>query len=166
MNLQIRAAQPEDAAGIVAIFNPIIESGLYTTFDTPFSVEAERQFIVSMPARAIFNVAVRRSDQRIVGFQSMGPFSSYSQAFDHVGVIGTFVDLTQRRRGIGAQLFAATFAAAKHRGYEKLFTYVRADNEAGLAAYLSQGFRIVGTAERHAKVRGKYIDEVVIERLL
>ena len=30
----------------------------------------------------------------------------------------------------------------------------------------SHGFRIVGTAERHAKIDGKYIDEVVIEKVL
>jgi L-amino acid N-acyltransferase YncA len=28
------------------------------------------------------------------------------------------------------------------------------------------GFRIVGTAERHAKIDGRYIDEIVIENLL
>jgi RimJ/RimL family protein N-acetyltransferase len=43
---------------------------------------------------------------------------------------------------------------------------VRADNEAGLKTYLRQGFRMVGTAERHAKVDGRCIDEIVIEKLL
>ena len=38
--------------------------------------------------------------------------------------------------------------------------------EAGLAAYLGQAFRVVGTAERHAKIGGRYIDEVLIERCL
>ena len=32
--------------------------------------------------------------------------------------------------------------------------------------YLKLGFRIVGTAERQAKVDGKYIDEIVIEKFL
>jgi len=51
-------------------------------------------------------------------------------------------------------------------GYEKIFTYVRADNPAGLVAYLHQGFRIVGTAQRQAKIRGQYVDEIIIERML
>ena len=88
----------------------------------------------------------------------------YTHAFDHVGVIGTYVDLSRRRQGIGTRLFAATFEAARAKGYEKLFSYVRADNDAGLNAYLKHGFRIVGTAERHAKIGGRYIDEVLIER--
>ena len=55
---------------------------------------------------------------------------------------------------------------ARQKGYEKFFTYVRADNEAGLQTYLRQGFRIVGSAERHAKIDGRYIDEIVIEKVV
>lgn len=166
MKLLIRPVEPDDAAGIVAVFNPIIESGLYSTFDTPFSVEAERAYILSLTDRDIFHVAVRLPDQTVVGFQSLSPLPAYSQALAHIGVLGTFVDRACRRQGIARQLFAATFAVAKTKGYEKLFTYVRADNPAALATYQSQGFRIVGTAQRHAKIGGRYIDEIIIEKLL
>ena len=80
--------------------------------------------------------------------------------------MGTFVDLNHQRQGIAAQLFAATFAAARQKNYEKIHTFVRADNFAGLRAYLGQGFRIVGSAHRQAKINGNYIDEVIIERFL
>jgi L-amino acid N-acyltransferase YncA len=42
MDLLVREVQPADAEAIVAILSPIIEAGLYTAFDTPFTVEAER----------------------------------------------------------------------------------------------------------------------------
>jgi L-amino acid N-acyltransferase YncA/8-oxo-dGTP pyrophosphatase MutT (NUDIX family) len=164
--LRIRDVRPDDAAAIVAILDPIIATGAYTAFDTPFTVEAERSYIENLPERAIFLVATVGADERIVGFQSMEPFATYTHAFDHVGVPGTFVDLAYRRQGIATRLFAATFAAARSKGYEKLFTYVRADNPAALAVYLSHGFRIVGTATAQVKIRGRYIDEIVIERML
>ena len=47
-----------------------------------------------------------------------------------------------------------------------IFTFVSADNPAALAAYLDQGFTVVGTATRHAKIDGRYIDEVMIEKAL
>ena len=166
MDWLIRDAQPEDAAAIVHIFNPIIETGLYTAFDTPFSIEAERNFIRDLPPRGIFHVAIHPTEQHIAGFQSMSPFPSDAAAFEHVGVMGTFVDLARRRQGIARSLFAATFEAARRKGYKKIFTYVRADNPDALAAYLSQGFRIVGTARQHARIQDKYIDEIIIERLL
>jgi len=166
MDLTIRDATPDDAAGIVAVFNPIIEARSFTLFDTPFSVEAEQSYISGLTARDIFHVAVRASDGAIVGFQSMSPFATYTHAFDHVGVIGTYVELGSRRQGIAKSLFPATFEAARRKGYEKIFTYIRADNPAALATYQTQGFRIVGKAERHARVHGRYVDVVIVERFL
>jgi L-amino acid N-acyltransferase YncA len=166
VDLRIREVRPEDAAGVVAIFNPIIEAGVYTAFDAPFTVEAERSYIEALPERAIFLVAERLTDGVLVGFQSMEPFATYTQAFAHVGVIGTYVDLECRRQGVAGRLFQATFPAARAKAYEKLLTYIRADNPPALTAYLRQGFRVVGTAQRQAKLRGLYVDEVIVERFL
>lgn len=165
-DLIIRPAQPDDAAGIVSMWNPIIETGLYTSFDTPFTPEAERAYIESMSERHIFHVAKRVADGRIVGIQTTAPLPAYSHAFDHVSGISTFVDLNCHRQGIAKQLFPATFAVAKEKGFEKFFTYVRADNIKGLATYLKHGFTIVGTARKHAKIQGKYVDEIMIEKWL
>ena len=166
MDVLIRRVAPADAAGIVSILNPIIETGIYTVLDTPFSVDAERDYIQAFPARGIFLVAFDRSTEAIHGVQSMEPFATYTRAFDHVGVVGTYVSLSQHRQGIAKRLFAATFAEAVQKGYEKILTYVRADNPVALQTYQSQGFRIVGTAQRQAKVNSRYIDEVIIEKWL
>ena len=166
MELLIRDAEPDDAAGIVSVFNPIIEARAFTLFDTPFTVEGERAYIEGLASRDIFHVAVRTSDNAVVGFQSMAPFASYTHALDHVGVIGTYVDLGSRRQGIAKCLFRATFEAAQRKGYEKIFTYIRADNPVALATYQTHGFRIVGNADRHAKLDGRYVDVVIVERLL
>jgi L-amino acid N-acyltransferase YncA len=164
--IEIREVTIEDAEGIAAILNPIIAARCYTALDTPVTVEQERDFIRNFPSRGIFLVAVDTRSLRIAGLQDVSPFADFTHAFDHVGVIGTYVDLELRRQGIATRLFAATFEAARRKGYEKFFTYVRADNEAALQAYLRQGFRIVGKAERQAKIDGAYIDEVIIEKLL
>ena len=165
-DLIVRLATPDDAEAVVGILNPIIESRAYTALDTPFSVEAERQFIAQFPARGIFHVAVRESDGRLVGFQTLDPFGPYTRAFDHVGVMGTYVADGNRRQGIARRMFAATFDAALRKGYEKIFTFVRADNEGALRAYLAQGFAVIGTARRHARIDGRYVDEILIEKAL
>ena len=76
------------------------------------------------------------------------------------------MDLACRRQGIRRSLFDATFDAARHKGYEKIFTFLRADNVGALVTYLKQGFHIVGTAQRQAKINGTYVDEIIIERFL
>jgi L-amino acid N-acyltransferase YncA len=164
--IEIRDVRVEDAEAILAILNPIIAARCYTALDTPFTVEQEREFIRTFPTRGIFLVAVDASSDRIVGLQTVSPFADFTHAFDHVGVIGTFVALELRRKGIARRLFEATFGAARARGYEKFFTYVRSDNDAALQAYICQGFRVVGVAERQVKIDGRYIDEILIEKLL
>ena len=165
MSVVIRAATPDDAAGVAAVLNPIIEDGRYSALDATFSVEEERAFIEQFPARGVFHVAVDEAAM-VAGFQVFEPLAPHLRALDHVGTIGTYVELTRRRQGIASQLFAATFAAAVAKGYEKIFTFVRADNPAALNTYLQHGFTVVGTAKRHAKIRGKYVDEVMIEKQL
>lgn len=167
MTLQIREAQPSDAEGLVGVLNPIIDAGLYTVLDTPLTVDEQREFIINFPKQGVFHVAERLADQSIVGLQDVAPFGDGStHAFAHVGVIASFVDLSLRRQGISKQLFQATFDAAKRKGFEKIFTYIRADNTAALTAYVKQGFRIIGTAQRHARINGEHVDEVLVERFL
>src|SRR4051812_25904176 len=164
-DLRIRRAKLDDAEALVGLLNPIIDAGT-TALDTRLTVADERAYIAGLPERAILLVAERAGDGELVGCQSLEPFSSGTHAFDHVGVMGTYVAVEVQRRGIGRTLFAAMFDEARREGYEKIFTYVRADNAAGLAAYTGQGFRVIGTAERHAKIDGRYVDEVLIERFL
>lgn len=146
--------------------NPLIQADESTALDRVFTPDEERIFIGAFPDQGVFNVAEKTDDGVIVGFQNVGPFATYTQAFAHVGVIGTYVDLSGHRQGIGRLLFEATRLAAKEKGYEKLFAFVRADNVGGLAFYKRMGFEVIGIAKRHAKIKGRYIDEVMIEREL
>jgi L-amino acid N-acyltransferase YncA len=161
----VRDARQDDAQAIVDILNPIILERTHTAFDTPFTVEQERDYLQRFPARGIWKV-VTADNGRIVGFQIVEPFAAYTKAFDHVGTIGTFVDLSFRNQGIAARLFHATFETAPQQGYAKLFTFVRADNAMALRTYLRHGFTIVGTARKQARIDGRYIDEMVIEKML
>jgi L-amino acid N-acyltransferase YncA len=165
VSIVVREARVEDALGIIQVLNPIIEARANSVLTATFSEQAERDFIEQFPTRGIFHVALA-NDETIVGFQTVEPFATYTPAFDHVGVIGTFVSTSHQKKGIGTILFQSTFRAAILKDFKKLFAYVRADNNAGLAAYLGQGFSKVGIAQKHAKIGEEYVDEIIIERFL
>ena len=166
MDVIVRDVEVADAEQIIGILNPIIEARVFTVFSEPFSIEHERNYITRFPPRGIWKVAVRQADQRLLGFQVVEPFGPYTAAFDHVGTIGTYVDMALRRQGIATALFEKTFNAAREKGYEKFFTFVRADNADALAAYRARGFELIGTARRHVKIDGRYVDEILIEKAL
>ncbi|MEZ8228204.1 GNAT family N-acetyltransferase [Vibrio splendidus] len=166
MSLTIREVAVEDAQGIIDVLNPIIIEARYTILDQTFTVDEEKAFIESFPERGVFSVALNETTNQLLGFQNVEPFATYTKAFDHVGIIGTYVDANSRGQGVAKQLFDYTFKAAKAKGYEKLFAYVKADNERALAVYLKQGFEIVGTAKKHGKIGDHYFDEILIEKFL
>ncbi len=166
MKISVREVLSTDAEAVTKILNPIVEEGRYTVIDKVFTIEEERKFIESFPVRGVFKVAVFEQDSLLVGFQTIEPFATYTQAFDHVGVIGTYVDAGYRNLGVANRLFESTFASALSKDYRKLFAYVRADNKAALSVYQKHGFSIIGVAKDHAFRGGRYVDEIFIEKFL
>jgi L-amino acid N-acyltransferase YncA len=161
----IRRATPDDAAGVAAVLNGVIAGGRHSLLDTPFTEAEERAYIEALPERSSLHVAEAAGD--ILGFQTVIPWNTFTtREFDHVATMGTYVDERHRRRGVGAALAAATFTAAAQMGYEKIFTDLRADNLDSLGYHVALGFTIVGTARRHARVAGRDIDVIFIERFL
>lgn len=162
----IRRAGPEDAAGVAAVLNAIILGGRHSLLDTPFSVAEERAYIEALPERAFMHIA-ESPDDGIAGVQTVIPWNTFAtREFDHVATMGTYVDAAHRRLGVGAALARVSFAAARDLGYDKVFTDLRADNPDSLAYHLALGFTVVGAARRHARVGGREVDVLFIERFL
>lgn len=164
--LAIRRAGPEDAEGVAEVLNAIIRAGTHSLLDTPFSVAAERAYIEGLPERAFMHVA-EDAPGTIAGVQTLIPWSAFdTHEFDHVATMGTYVAAEYRLRGVARSLSAASFAAALDLGYEKIFTDLRADNVDSLAFHLSLGFTLVGAARRQARIGGRDVDVLFVERFL
>jgi L-amino acid N-acyltransferase YncA len=166
MAFTIRKAVEEDARSMVALLNPIIQAGTYTTMDDTLSVAEQLAFIRNFPRRGVLHVAVCEQSQAILGIQDVMPLSPESSVLQHVGGISTFVSLVSHGQGIGHSLCQATFQAAKELGFTKIMATIRADNPRAVSFYLGQGFRIIGTAQKHVFMKGRYIDEILAERFL
>jgi L-amino acid N-acyltransferase YncA len=148
----------------VALLNPIIEAGCYTVMDEPITPESEVEFIRGLPTRSLYHVAVSDETGEALGVQDIVPLPTRFAAQRHVAEISTFVVMSTQRQGIGSALTWETLREATRLGVRKVLATVRADNRGAVAFYRRQGFRIIGTAEKHALARGEYLDEVLMER--
>ena len=157
----VRPAIPEDAQGVVNILNPIIGEGKQTVLSKKYSAAEEAEFIKKFPVRGLFIVA--EQNNQILGFQTIEAFASYSKAFDHVGIVGTYVCSKHRNKGVGKKLFDYLKTEAPKLGFEKIFTFIIADNYQSIGYYKKIGFRIVGTVKKQAKLSSGYKDEVIVE---
>lgn len=164
MPINIRRATPNDAGAISAIWEVICAERVYTAVSRPFTPQQEREYIGSLSVRE--GIFLAEVGGRIVGFQSLDLWAKYTDSFDHVGVMGTFILPVWRRKGVGRLLAESTLDFARTNGYEKVVIYVRAGNAMAQAFYRSLGFVPKGVLERQVKIDGRYEDEVFMELFL
>jgi ribosomal protein S18 acetylase RimI-like enzyme len=164
MQVTVRRATLDDAEAISAIWEAVCAERVYTAVSRPFTPEQEREYIASLSAHE--GIFLAEAEGRIVGFQSLDLWARYTDSFDHVGVLGTFVLPEWRGQGIGRRLAEHTFDFARANGYEKVVIYVRAGNTGAQAFYRSLGFVAKGVLARQVKIDGQYEDEVFMELFL
>ncbi len=162
MTFTIRRAGPDDAGAISSIINDIVAEGR-TSLRT-FTPEEEREFIGSLKPREAIFVAEEGGD--VIGFQGISEFARWSQSMAHVGNILTFVKRGHRGRGVGRSLTETTLRFARENGYEKISTYIIADNGPAVEFYKSLGFVEVGLWRKQVKLEDGYHDDVVVELFL
>jgi L-amino acid N-acyltransferase YncA len=164
MKVTIRRATVDDAQGVVDVINAVIEEGGLTSLYPALSPEQEAAFIGGLGPRSVMYVAT--VEDVVFGVQTIEPFAPYTRAMDHVGVLGTYVYRSFRRRGAGRRLFEATLEFARAHGYEKLIIFVRAGNAGAQAFYRRMGFVPKMVLERQVKIEGEYDDEVWMEMVI
>lgn len=158
----IRPAEPADAAAVCAIYNEGIE-GRQATFETRLRTPDE---IVAWLDDALpFLVAVDDARGDVLGFARLTAYSDrcvYAGVGDH----GVYVAGAARGRGVGRLLLDALCEEAAARGYYKLTSRIFAENAASRAAHRAAGFTEVGIQRRHGRLDGRWLDCVLVERLL
>ena len=112
--VHIRAAKPEDAERLLAIYAPYVEKTAVTfEYDVP-SAEEFRGRIVSVLAR--FPYLAAEKDGEIVGYAYAGPF--HSRAAYGWGVeTSIYVDPAKKRMGLGGKLHRALENVLREQGF-------------------------------------------------
>ena len=162
-DVSIHAATPEDAAAICTIYNQGIEDRIATLETELRMLEERRQWMAARAARHPVVVAV--SGGQVVGWGSLNSFNP-RPAYDHVADLSVYVGRDWRGRGVGYRLLETLIARARELAYHKLVLAAFPFNAAGLTLYRRLGFAEVGVYREQGQLDGKWVDVVVMERLL
>jgi phosphinothricin acetyltransferase len=158
--LTIRPAEPADAGSIAAIYNEAIGER-QATFETRPRTRQEvaEWFDAPLPLLAA------ELDGEVVGFARIGPYSK-RQVYAGIGEHGVYVAGRARRHGAGRALLEALAGAAEGAGLYKLTSRIFSTNEASIRLHEAVGFTIVGVQRHHGRLEGRWLDCVLVERLL
>lgn len=160
--LQIRRAEPDDAASVYEMFcSQEVYAG---TLQLPYPSLAEwRQRLLEVPEGYYNLVAVY--EDRVVGMLSVQTFTKRARR-RHVGAIGISVHADWQGKGVGSALMRAGLDLADNwLNLLRLELEVYTDNEAAIKLYERFGFEREGTLRQHAFRDGQYVDAYVMARL-
>jgi L-amino acid N-acyltransferase YncA len=159
----IRPATLADAEIICTIYNQGIEDRL-ATLETEQRTPAERcEWLAARgPRHPVF---VAEVDGMVVGWASLNVFNP-RPAYRHVADVSVYVERGGRGHGVGRRLLAHLADVARTLGYHKLVLAAFPFNHAGMALYERLGFRTVGTYREQGELDGRWVDVIVMERLL
>lgn len=159
----IRRATAADAAAIADIHNQgIAERG--ATFDTEPRTAADVAAKLAAQGRHPVLVVVD-ADDRVLGWAGLGDYRPRA-CYAGIGEFSVYLDRDARGRGLGRVLLVALVDAARELGYWKLVSRVFTFNAASLAMCRACGFREVGVYEKHGRLDGRWLDVVIVERLI
>ena len=158
----LRPAVPDDAAAVAAIYNQgIAERG--ATFETEPRTAADLVPRLTDPRYPVL-VAVDAAG----GVLGWAGLSAYRPRDCYAGIaeFSIYLDAAARGRGVGRTLLSALIDIAEQAGFWKLVSRVFPFNTASRALCRACGFREVGLYERHGRLDGRWLDVVIVERLL
>ena len=161
--ISVRPATVPDAEAICTIYNQGIEDRVATLETELRTPEERRQWLAARGPR--HPVIVAEVDGRVVGWASLNPFNP-RRAYDHVADLSVYVERGWRGKGVGRRLLEGLIALARQIGYHKMVLAALPFNAAGTALYERCGFTRVGVYREQGLLDGKWVDVLIMEKLL
>jgi len=161
--LVIREAVPADVGSIAAIYNQGIVDRVATLETEERTPEERAAWLAARNSR--HPVLIAEVAGQAVGWGSLNPFNP-RKAYDHVADFSLYVERGWRGRGVGGGLLAALIERARGLGYHKLVLAAFPWNAAGMALYQKHGFRTVGIYKEQGLLDGRWVDTILMEKIL
>ena len=165
----IRLATPDDADAIARIYNQGIEDRV-ATLETELRTPDERRrwmadrspnhpvIVADVPAPA-------DAAATVVGWGSLNVFNPRA-AYRFVADFSIYIERGWRGKGVGHALLERLVTLAREHGFHKMVLSAFPTNTGGMALYTKLGFRTVGIYKDQGQLDGKWVDTIIMEKLL
>jgi L-amino acid N-acyltransferase YncA len=161
--VHVRAAKPADVPAITRIYNEGIRDRLATLETEERTPEERLSWLAARDERHPVLVAERAG--AVAGWGSLNVFNP-RPVYVHVADFSIYVSREARGAGVGKALLAALIDRARDLDYHKLVLAAFPHNEAGMGLYRRFGFREVGVYREQGLLDGRWVDVIIMERLL
>lgn len=161
--MRLRNATVADAEALRTIYNREVEETTHT-FDLEPRSLSEQQDWIRERAGAL-GVLVAEIDGEVAGFASLSPYRprpAYRTSVEN----SVYVAESARGAGVGRALMEELIDVATQRGFHTIIARVSGGHEASIGLHRACGFTVVGTERQVGRKFGKWLDVVVMQRML
>jgi L-amino acid N-acyltransferase YncA len=183
VSYHIRLATIDDAEAICRIYNQGIEDRVATLETELRTPDERRAWLTSRSPRHPVIVAEISAPERAgearepassknarepassIGWGSLNVYNA-RDAYRFVADFSIYVDRAWRGKRVGDAMLARLVELAREHGFHKMVLSAFPTNTGGLALYTKHGFRTVGIYKEQGQLDGRWVDTIVMEKLL
>ena len=162
-SVRIRPATAADAAATAEIYNDeVLHSTV--TFDLVTRTVQEQASWLDARSGAL-EVVVAERDGRVAGFASLSPYRD-RPAYRTTVEDSIYVHRDHRGTGVGKALLEEIVSVASSRGFHSVIGRIVGGHDASIGLHRAAGFELVGVEREVGRKFGRWLDVVVMQKLL
>jgi len=164
MALTLRLAEPADAEAIRSIYNVEVAESTVTFDLVPRSLEQQEEWILRHSGGHPAVVALDDAGT-VLGFGSLSPYKE-RPAYAPTVEDSVYVHRNGRGDGVGRALLGELIRLAQGYGYHSVVARIVGGHEASIGLHAAHGFELVGVEREVGRKLGRWLDVVIMQRLL
>ena len=163
--MEVRLAETEDAEAIRSIYNREVTESTVTFDLVPRTLADQEHWLREHAGAHPAVVAVCTDTGEVVGFGSLSPYRS-RPAYATTVEDSVYVHRDHHRLGIGRLLLAELLRLGTLHGFHAVMGRIVDGHQASIALHRSCGFELVGVEKEVGRKFGRWLDVVLMQRLL
>jgi len=161
--VQLRLARLDDAAAIADIYNHVVTTSTATFEMVPRDVAEQQRWL--RERSGAHAVLVAEDGEMVTGFAALSPYHA-RPAYRTTVESSVYVHQDHQGSGVGRALVERLMEVATEHGFHAAIARIGADNEASIRLHRAAGFEQVGREREVGRKFNRWLDVVVMERLL
>lgn len=161
--MKLRLGTQTDAEALRTIYNREVSESTSTFDIEPRTLAEQRDWIAER--EGALGVVVAEIEGRVGGFASLSPYrtrAAYRTSVEN----SVYVAEWARGSGVGRALMDELISVATTRGFHTILAHIASGQEASVALHYACGFEVVGTQREVGRKFGKWLDVIVMQRML
>jgi L-amino acid N-acyltransferase YncA len=161
--MELRLATLDDAEALRQIYNLEVTTSTATFDLVPRSLDQQRAWLSERSGARAVLVAVH--DDAVCGFASLSPWRD-RPAYATTVEDSVYVHRDHQGQGVGRALLTELVDTATRHGFHACLARIVGGHDASIALHAACGFEVVGTEREVGRKLGRWLDVVLMERLL